>query len=229
MYCISAHHGLIRPILSRQGSFLLIIARLGSSQLVSAHLGSSRHIVAHLATSRLFLAYSDSTSFFFFLPGGAMPSPLNERVGRCCFCSYLVRLVFFPLDGLWGIVFSSRFFFLFFNLGPVPPEEGQVFSYFVFVFWPGEVSSAVSSGSFLDFVQVILGIERSPHFCHGWTFPFSSVCDAQIPVELPLKWWVPGCFVCNGLYPDQTFLASVILLPYNVLLLIGLASGFLYW
>ena len=53
-----------------------------------------------------------------------MPSPLNERVGRCCFCSYLVRLVFFPLDGLWGIVFSSRFFFLFFNLGPVPPEEG---------------------------------------------------------------------------------------------------------
>ena len=38
-----------------------------------------------------------------------------------------------------------------------------------------------------------------------------SVCDAQIPVELPLKWWGPGCFACNGLYPDQTFLASVFL------------------
>ena len=111
MYCISAHHGLIRPILSRQGSFLLIIARLGSSQLVSAHLGSSRHIVAHLATSRLFLAYSDSTSFFFFLPGGAMPSPLNERVGRCCFCSYLVRLVFF----FRLMVYGGSFFLLGFS------------------------------------------------------------------------------------------------------------------
>ena len=103
------------------------------------------------------------------------------------------------------------------------------FEEFLHFDWPRDVSSAASSGSFLDlaFVQVILGIERSPYFCHGWTFPFSSVCDAQIPVELPLEWWVPGCFVCNGLYPDQTFLASVILLPYNVLLLIGLASGFL--
>ena len=130
---VSAHHGSFLLTMARLGSsrlvsahlcsLWLLMARIGSSWLVSAHLGSSRHIVAHLATSRLFLAYSDSTSFFFFLPGGAMPSPLNERVGRCCFCSYLVRLIFFfSLDGLWGIVFSSRFFFLFFNLGPVPPE-----------------------------------------------------------------------------------------------------------
>ena len=48
--------------------------------------------------------------------------------------------------------------------------------------------------------------------------------DKPQKVKKFLKWWVPGCFVCNGLYPDQTFLASVILLPYNVLLLIGLAS-----
>ena len=40
-------------------------------------------------------------SFSFSLPGGAMPSPLKERMGRCCFFFFnLARLVFFPLDGL---------------------------------------------------------------------------------------------------------------------------------
>ena len=126
---------------------------------ILSHQGSFRHITARFCSSLLVLAQYDSTFFFFsLLPYGAMPSPLKERVRRCCFCSYLARIVFSPLDGLQETVFSSRFFFLFFNLGPVSPEEGQVFSYFVlvfvsfeefsYIFWPKEVSSAASSGSF---------------------------------------------------------------------------------
>ena len=106
---ISAHHGLIWLILSRQGSFWHVSARFCSSLLVLAHLSSSRHISARLGTLWLILQHHGFSwltmtrlffFFFFFLPRGAMPSPLKERVGRCCFCSYLVRLVFFPLDGL---------------------------------------------------------------------------------------------------------------------------------
>ena len=42
-----------------------------------------------------------SVLFFSSLPGGVMPSPLKERMGRCCFFFFnLARLVFFPLDGL---------------------------------------------------------------------------------------------------------------------------------
>ena len=109
-----------------------------------------------------------------------MPSPLKERVGRCCFCSYLVRLVFFPLDGYGRSFFLLGFSFCFSTSVLFRPRRVKFF--LSFCFWPGEVSSVASSGPFLDlaFVQVILGIvvilliERSPCFCHGLTFPFSS-------------------------------------------------------
>ena len=92
-----------------------------------------------------------------------------------------------PIMNLLGLVVSTPVIFTrgrvhsFFVSTPVIFTRGRL-GFFLFCFWPGEVSSVASSGPFLDlaFVQVILVIvvilliERSPCFCHGLTFPFSS-------------------------------------------------------
>ena len=47
-------------------------------------------------------------------------------------------------------------------------------------------------------------------------------CDAQIPAELPPRWWGSGCFTCIGLCPD--LVAGVLVGYYLILDVICLQS-----
>ena len=63
--------------------------------------------------------------FSFSLPGGAMPSPLKERMGRCCFFFLIWRGYYFlRLMVYRRLFFLLGFSFCCFNLGPASPEEG---------------------------------------------------------------------------------------------------------
>ena len=104
---ISAHHGLIWLILSRQGSFWHVSARFCSSLLVLAHLSSSRHISARLGTLWLisqhhgFSWLTMTRLFFFFLARWGYAFPPKGKDGKVLFFLFnLAWLVFFPLDGL---------------------------------------------------------------------------------------------------------------------------------
>ena len=91
---ISAHHGLIWLILSRQGSFWHVSARFCSSLLVLAHLSSSRHISARLGTLWLILQHHGFSwltmtrlffFFFFFLAPWGYAFPPKGKGGKVLF------------------------------------------------------------------------------------------------------------------------------------------------